>query len=127
GDGLMRIPKLDVSGTNWVIYKDRFQWATDARNLLNHIDGTEFELKDPIPTADRAAGLLTSTQVQEDVKWQKEMKTWKKGEAIVKQQIAMSISDSLFMKIHNRGSAFDIWRALASEFQQKSRMFSVDL
>jgi len=127
GDGLMRIPKLEVTGSNWVVYKDRFQWAADARELLGHIDGTEFEPQDPIPAADRAAGTLTAMQVQEDTEWQKELKIWKKGEAVIKQQVAASIPDSLFMKIRNRGSAHDIWRALASEFEQKSHMFSVDL
>ena len=40
GDEFLRIPKLDVSGTNWVIFKDRFTWALDARGILDHIDGT---------------------------------------------------------------------------------------
>jgi len=31
--------------------------------------------------------------------WKKELKLWKQGEAIVKQQIAATIPDSLFMKI----------------------------
>ena len=30
GDDLMKVPKLDVGGVNWVIYKDRFLWAVDA-------------------------------------------------------------------------------------------------
>lgn len=91
GNGLMRIPKLKVAGTNWVVYKDRFQWATDARELLSHIDGTEFEPQDPISATDRAAGALTATQTQADTEWQKEMKIWKKGEAVVKQQIAATL------------------------------------
>ena len=28
GDDFLRIPKLDVSGSNWVIFKDRFLWHT---------------------------------------------------------------------------------------------------
>jgi hypothetical protein len=31
GDKVLRIPKLDVAGSNWVIYKDRFTWSIDAR------------------------------------------------------------------------------------------------
>jgi len=27
GDDLMKVPKLDVGGANWVIYKDQFLWS----------------------------------------------------------------------------------------------------
>ena len=53
GDKFLRIPKLEVSGTNWVIFKDRFTWALDARSILDHIDGSAKEPKDPIPAAIR--------------------------------------------------------------------------
>ena len=49
------------------------------------------------------------------------------GEAVVKQQIAATIPDSLFMKIQNKGTALEIWEALQGDFQNKSRMVSVDL
>ena len=41
GDEFLCVPKLDVTGTNWVIYKDRFLWSIDAHGLLEHIDGSE--------------------------------------------------------------------------------------
>jgi len=46
---------------------------------------------------------------------------------VVKQQIAATIPDSLFMKIRTKGTARDIWEALQKDFQSKSRMVSVDL
>jgi hypothetical protein len=39
----MRVPKLEVGGTNWVVYKDRFLWSIDACSLLEHVDGSEQE------------------------------------------------------------------------------------
>ena len=30
GEDFMKIPRLDIAGTNWVIYKDCFLWAIDA-------------------------------------------------------------------------------------------------
>ena len=30
GDDLLRVPKLDVAGINWVVYKDRFLWSVDG-------------------------------------------------------------------------------------------------
>ena len=49
GDEFLRIPKLDVSGSNWVLYKERFFWALDARSILDHVDGTGAEPIDPVP------------------------------------------------------------------------------
>jgi len=40
GDDLMRVPKLEAGGANWVIYKDRFLWSIDAHDLLEHVDGS---------------------------------------------------------------------------------------
>lgn len=37
GDDLMKVLKLDMSGTNWVIYKDQFLCTVDARGLLHHV------------------------------------------------------------------------------------------
>src|SRR6266545_4557988 len=59
--------------------------------------------------------------------WQEKVKVWRQGEAVVKQQIAVTIPDSLFMKIRTKGTAYQIWEALTLEFQNKSRMVSVDL
>ena len=55
------------------------------------------------------------------------MKEWKQEEAIVKQQIAVTIPESLFMKICNKGTAVEIWEALQRDFQNKSHMVAVDL
>ena len=60
GDEFLHIPKLDVSGTNWVIFKDRFTWALDARGILDHIEGTSIEPVDPIPEAVRKKGTVNS-------------------------------------------------------------------
>ncbi|KAJ3792201.1 hypothetical protein GGU11DRAFT_693805, partial [Lentinula aff. detonsa] len=56
-----------------------------------------------------------------------EVLEWKKGKAIVKQQIAGTIPDSLFIKHRSKGSAKELFNTLAGEFERKSRMVSVDL
>ncbi|KAG6914717.1 hypothetical protein DXG01_015766, partial [Tephrocybe rancida] len=119
GDDFLRIPKLDVSGTNWVIYKDRLMWSIDARGLLEHIDGTAEAPPDPI--SNRGPNIvLNEAETALDVQWKKDLKAWKQGKAIVKQQIAGTIPDSLFMKIRGHETAFGIWEALAGDFQNKS-------
>jgi hypothetical protein len=48
GDSFLRIPKLEVTGTNWVIYKDQFLWALDARGLVEHLAVDASALEDPL-------------------------------------------------------------------------------
>ncbi|KAJ3740883.1 hypothetical protein DFH05DRAFT_1404893, partial [Lentinula detonsa] len=117
GDDFLCVPKLDVSGKNWVIYKDRIKWSIDARGLLKHVDGST-------PTVETT---VTSTDGSKTVSNAEAVLEWKKGEAIVKQQIASTIPDSLFIKHRSKGSAKELFDALAAEFERKSRMVSVDL
>ena len=108
GDEFLRIPKLDVSGTNWVIYKEHFTWALDARSIVDHIDGSGSKPADPLSEETQKAveegEKLSEEQVKLDTEWKKELKEWRTGEAVAKQQIASSIPDSLFLKIRASGS-----------------------
>ena len=125
GDDFLCVPKLDVAGTNWVIYKDHIIWSIDAHGLLEHIDGSESEPVDPITRSEGA--VLSTDELVAEAEWKKLLKAWKQGEAIVKQQIAGTIPDSLFMKVCGQGTAKGIWEALSKDFQNKSLMVSVDL
>ena len=143
GDEFLRIPKLDVSGSNWVLYKERSFWALDARAILEHVDGTGMEPVDPVPKASRDAKALSAAEKELDPskevkdlsaaekelekEWKKELKEWKQNEAVAKQQIASSIPDSLFMKIRTKGSAYEIWKELENHFKNRSRMVLADL
>jgi hypothetical protein len=140
GDDLMKVPKLEVGGSNWVVYKDRFIWSIDARGLLEHLDGSEKEPVCPVKprvvprkdadgndTTEMVRATLTAQEESLIKDWKGELKEWRQGEAIVKQQIAATIPDSLFMKIRDKGTALEIWQALQSDFQNKSRMVAVDL
>src|SRR6202522_114211 len=126
GDDFLRIPKLDVSGSNWVIFKDRCLWSVDARGLTEHFDGTSQSPKYPLTSLVRL-GVLSDAQKLLDNEWKKELGEWNQGEAIAKQQITNSIPNSLFMKIHSKPTAYDIWKDLEGHFQNRSRMVSVDL
>lgn len=170
GDDHVRVPKLDVGGTNWVLYKERLTWAADAKGLAGHLDGTSIQPVAP-PMAGgnvtaqgggTAAGAAVATAgaggeadaaaaggtggggaeaavlvdgnpgpgvvpdpTQEA--YLAKLATWKKSEAVIKQLIASTIPDSLFMKVRAKGTAREIWAALAAEFERRSRMISLDL
>jgi len=73
GNDFLRIPKLDVSGSNWVIFKDRFLWSVDARGLTEHVDGTSQSPKDPLTSSVRL-GVLSDAQKLLDNEWKKDLK-----------------------------------------------------
>jgi len=125
GDEFLHVPKLNVTGMNWVIYKDHFLWSIDPCRLLEHIDGSEQQPIDPIDHT--VTSVLSADEQVAEVEWKKLLKAWKQGEAIAKQQIAGTIPDSLFMKICGHETAKEIWDALVNNFQNKSQMVSVNL
>jgi len=127
GEDLMKIPWLNVAGTNWVIYKDHFLWAIDTHGYLDHIDGSTAEPADPISGCDDKDKEFTAAEMTAKLEWKKKLKIWKQGEAIVKQQIAATIPDSLFMKIRGKGNALEIWSSLTKEFEKKSQSVAMDL
>ena len=106
GDEFLHVPRLDIAGINWVVYKDRFLWSIDARGLLDHLEGTEVKPTDLIDANIRADSKpLNEEKKLVDIEWKKAVKEWRQGEDVVKQQIAGTILDSLFMKIRGKGTA----------------------
>ena len=89
----------------------------DARGVLGHVDGTGKEPVNPVPKEVQDEGRLSDEQKVSALQWNKDLKEWKQGEAITKQQITSSIPDSLFMKICSKGAAGEIWRELEKHFQ----------
>ena len=45
----VHIPKLEIDGSNWVIFKDRFLFAAATAALKGHINGTEKPPVAPVP------------------------------------------------------------------------------
>ena len=95
GDEFLCIPKLDVSGSNWVLYKERFFWALDVHAILDHVDGTGIEPDDLVSKGSQEGGKLSDEEKELDKEWKKDLREWKQSEAITKQQIASSILDLL--------------------------------
>jgi hypothetical protein len=70
---------------------------------------------------------LTADEQSAVTAYEKELQEWKQSEAIVKQQIASTIPDSLFMKVRGERMAKKFWDLLKKDFEKRSRMFMVDL
>ena len=92
GNKFLCTPKLDVSGSNWVIFKDHFIWALNAHGILDHVNGTGNKLANLISEEDqnKAKGVLTTEQIKLEMEWKKDIKEWRQGEAAAKQQISQT-------------------------------------
>ena len=91
----IHIPKLLPDGFNWVIFKDRFAFAAATAVLHKHLDGTASEPAAPVhgPTP------LTAVQTSEVEAYKAALLIWQTGEAVLKQAIASTIPDSLFLDV----------------------------
>ncbi|KAI0665686.1 hypothetical protein C8Q78DRAFT_986026 [Trametes maxima] len=136
-DDSVRVPKLELGGSNWVLYKDWLLWAADAKGYQGHLDETVTGgTAAPAGGAAGTGGTLTAVagaaaggtpDPQAEAAHEVKLAEWRKGEANMKQLIASTIPDSLFMKIRTKPNAHAIWEALTQEFERKSCMVSVDL
>ncbi|KAI8976427.1 hypothetical protein BD414DRAFT_376909, partial [Trametes punicea] len=138
-DDSVRIPRLEANGSNWVLYKVRLTWAAAAKGVAEHLDGkSSAPVALPLTAGQDATAAVGATPKAPDVTAAQTgvttagghtaaLATWEKGEAAVKQLIASTIPDSLFMKIRNLATAHEIWEAIGKEFEKKSRMVTVDL
>jgi len=122
----IRIPKLLPDGSNWVIFKDRFHFAAAAAVLQKHLDGTDSE---PAALAFPVAGPtpLTAAQTEELKAYEASLSKWQAGEAVLKQAIASTIPDSLFLDVRKEKTAKLMWDSVSNKREKKSRMVTVDL
>src|ERR1700678_1025747 len=121
-----KISKLEADESNWVIFKDRFMFAAAAASLIDHIDGTGTVPSSPV-TCTMDSGALTEIQQEALDEYAAELSRWRSGEAIIRQAIASTISDSLFLEVRKRESAKEMWDAVRDQREKKSRMVTVDM
>ena len=46
------VPKLEVNGSNWIIFAIRLKWALQDKKVYTHLDGTSAKPDDAAPTDD---------------------------------------------------------------------------
>ena len=106
----MQIPKLETDGSNWVIFKDHFIFAAAAADLEKHIDGMGTI---PIPPAFALGPTpLTAEQMAEVKLYEENQSKWVTNEAVIKQAIATTIPDSLFIEVRKEVMAHLMWEAV---------------
>ncbi|KAI6095635.1 hypothetical protein F5141DRAFT_1221653 [Pisolithus sp. B1] len=100
-----------------------------ARGLGGHLDSSETEPEDPksLDGQGESWAPTTSAEKKEVEVWKAKMKAWRMGKAVIKQQIARTLPDSLFTQIKQPKMAHEIFRHLAKLFEQQSRVVAVEI
>ncbi|KIM75466.1 hypothetical protein PILCRDRAFT_13550 [Piloderma croceum F 1598] len=94
----IRILKLLPNRSNWVIFKNHFVFDAAAAVLNKHLNGTASA---PVAPAFSLTGpvLLIAAQTIEVEAYKATLSIWQTDEAVLKQAIASTIPDSLFLGV----------------------------
>ena len=126
GNDFLRVPKLPADGKGFVVWKECLELSVRARGLYGHLDGTATRPADPPSGEDASA--LTKEQVSAiNETFAKELSTYLQEQAIVFQQIASTIPDSLYLKIKSKVTVKEAWDTLKADFEKRSCMITIEL
>ena len=125
GNDYLRVPRLPADGKGFVVWKEHLELSIRARGLYGHLDGTVAKPNDPPTRPDNS--VLTQEEVSMSKNYAKKLATYIQEEAIVFQQIASTIPDSLYLKIKGKLTVKEAWDALKADFEKWSRMITIEL
>ena len=125
-NNFLHIPRLLTNGRGFVVWKERLKLLIQARGLYGHLDGTTTRPDDPL-TRLVGSKTLTVEEVSSVDTYTKELNQYLQEQAIVFQQIASTILDSLYLKIKGKSTVKEAWYALKTEFKSCSCMITIEL
>ena len=123
GDYFTRIPKCEADGSNYTIYKARMEYAADSASIRDHLDGTAIA---PFPVTVPGIG-ATQAELTSFAQYERELTLFRARQGVLKQAIASTIPDDLFLRVQSAGGAAGMWKRVLEEFERKSKMVAVDL
>ena len=117
------LPKLAADGSNWIIWKTRMQVFLGAKKFAQYLDGSTTSPTKPQPL---------DSSAKEDVvkKYEKENETyleWTQADTEAKHYIFSTIPDSLLVKTINCATSADLWKAICTEHEGKTKMFRMEM
>lgn len=101
--------------SNWIIYRDLFLYVAGTAGLSSHIETGAMA---PV----LAAAVPNAPTADEKEGHGKLLMVWNKEEAVVRQGIASTIPDSLFIKVSKEASALAMWNAVKRDKEGRSLM-----
>jgi hypothetical protein len=127
GEDFLKVPLLDAAGKDWPLWKGRLELSLSVRDLLGHLDGTTPKPKNPADGKPDGWSPSTADELKEMKTYEKEIKEWRIGDTIVKQQIAVVIPNNLFAKLLSKSTAKEYYDTLKGLFEQRSLAVAVEL
>jgi hypothetical protein len=125
GNDFLHILKLTADGRGFVVWKEKLYLSICACRLYGHLDGAITRLDDP-PLRPEGSTLMAK-EVSSNQQYAEDLSKYLQDQAIVSQQIASTIPDSLYLKIKGRATVKKAWDALKSDFEKRLHMITVDL
>ena len=114
-EDMYTVPKLESDGRNWIIFKNRLEWALAAQGVVAHLDAQ----KAPKPVEPLEAAKLAA--------YKTELAAWEKTEFTCHQQLARALPDSTLWKILHASIVADMWKTIVMEFESKTVLVQADL
>jgi len=125
-DLLPTILALKADGSNWLTFKNRVEWAAEAKGLIEYLEGTK--PRPTNPSEDQEPPWVPSkAEALAVAKYPEKYATWQKENGYVKQLIRSALPKTLFIKIRNETCASTIWDALANEFENCSCIVAIEM
>ena len=118
GNDFLRVPRLPANRKGFVIWKERLELSIWAHGLHGHLDGSVIKPNNP-PTRPEGS-TLTKEEVSSIEKYAKDMNQYSHKQAVVFQQIASTIPDSLYLKIKGKAMVKEAWDTLKANFEKWS-------
>src|SRR6267154_1641685 len=127
GDEFLKVPKLDASGKDWPLWKGRLELSLAARGLLGYLSGKTPMLANPAAGKPSGWSPATADEVKAMKEYEKELTEWVEKDAVVRQQIAVVIPNTLFVKLLSKSTAKEYYDTLKAQFEQRSLVVSIEL
>src|SRR4051812_39452538 len=105
-DELTFVPILEPDGSNWVIWKNRLNFAMTAKGTWEH---------------------LTGKSKRHDDASDPDMAVWDKQEALARWQLARAVKDVTFHLIMTKATTKEMWDEITKEFESKSSLVQAEL
>ena len=99
------VPKLDPAGTDWTVFKFRFEDAIDAKGFWGHFDGTS---TCPVPSNPPADHQLAAKS------------QWEKDKRSSKSLLTQKLLDLTMVLIHSKTTVKERWDEVMKEYSAKS-------
>ena len=117
------VPKLAVDGSNWIIWKTRMERYLGSKKLAKHIRPSSVVLIEPSPLKADAKEDAIKAYNEEVEKYEE----WFEADTKVSHYISSTIPDSLLIKTIAHKTSKDLWKAICTEHESKTKTFQLEM